>query len=185
MTVLAMEVNSRSGPVRRLAMADDLICLHPQSLMQAVEIAVRTVDETKLTRVARPEAGLAFQPRPLLALLTFWYARQVYGSTEIASRSRADMSLRHVCDQEVPDARTLRRFRCANREALDSCLKRTLRYLAEEKISQGLITHVSEQHIAQEASRRIIMAMFTDSVELDKNPGPEATAELCFIVANE
>lgn len=177
--------NSSLGPARRLALTDDFIGLLPHSPMKAVEAAIRTVYEAALTRVAPPEAGPAFQPKSLLALLTFWYARQVYGSAEIASRLRANLGSRYVCEREIPDARTLRRFRCANREALDACLKRTLRYLAEEKIAEGFITHISEKHIAQEASRRIIMAMFTDSIELDKTPDPEAPAELCFIVANE
>ena len=177
--------NLRLGPACRLALAEDFIGLQPHSPMKAVEAAIRTVYEAALTRVTPWDAGLAFQPKSLLALLTFWYAQQVYGSTEIASRLRADLALRQLPEQEIPDARTLRRFRCANRDALDACLKRTLRYLAEEKIQQGFITHVSETHIAQEASRRIIMAMFTDSLELDKNPDPEVPAELYFIVANE
>jgi transposase len=166
-------------------LADDFVGLPPDSLVQAVEAAVRAVDKATLTRVAGQDAGPAFQPRALLALLTFWYARQVYASSEIASRVRADLRSRHVCDQAIPDARTLRRFRCENRNALDSCLKRVLWHLALEKISQGLITHASEASIAQEASRRIIMAMFTDSLELDNNAAPDTPLELGFIVANE
>ena len=43
----------------------------PRSLAQAVQAAVRTVDEVTLRPVTRRDAGLAFQPKALLALLSY------------------------------------------------------------------------------------------------------------------
>ncbi len=50
---------------------------------------------------------------------------------------------------------------------------------------RGIVTHVSETHLAEEANRRIIMAMFTDSLELDKECLTQTDLEPCFIVAKE
>ena len=42
-----------------------------------------------------------------------------------------------------------------------------LRFIGEQKISLGVLTKVSDTQLAEEASRRIIMATFIDSMELD------------------
>ena len=39
---------------------------------------------------------------------------------------------------------------------------------------QGLLTHVNETRLAEEASRRIIMAMFTDSMAMNKEQTTDA-----------
>ena len=84
----------------------------------------------------------------------------------------------------MPDARTLRRFRRENREALLTCLKAGLRFLNEQKVAQGLLTHVNEARLAEEASRRIIMAMFTDSMSMDKDQTSDVPIDLCYLFAN-
>jgi hypothetical protein len=43
-----------------------------------------------------------------------------------------------------------------------------LRYQAEEKVAKGLLVKVNEKRVAEEARRRITMAMFTDSMDLEK-----------------
>jgi len=42
-------------------------------------------------------------------------------------------------------------------------------YLAEQKVKQGIVTKVNKAHLAEEANRRIIMAMFIDATDLDGN----------------
>src|SRR5262245_6852756 len=81
------------------------------SLIHAVAEAVRKVDDRMLRPVAGGNGSLAFEARALLAILTFCYARQIYGSTEVATRLRGDAHLRRACNDEIPDADTLRRFR--------------------------------------------------------------------------
>ena len=139
----------------------------PRSLAQAVQAAVRTVDEVTLRPVTRRDAGLAFQPKALLALLSYCYARQIYASAEVEAVVRRDVNFRQLCRNEFPDERVIRRFRCHNREAIQFCLMSALCSVAEEKVRQGIVTKVNKAGFAQEAERRIIMAMFLDSAALD------------------
>jgi hypothetical protein len=117
-------------------------------------------------------------------VLAFSYARQIYASDEIETFLRADRNFGLLCREQMPDARTLRRFRRENREALLACVKAGLRFLAAQKVAQGLITHVNETRVAEEASRRIIMAMFTDSMAMDKEHTTDAPMDLCYLFAN-
>jgi len=165
---------------RRLQTGDNC---NLRALADAVVAAVWQVDERMLVPVGGPDGNLAFEPRTLLAMLTICYARQIYGSAEVAARLRRDPDFCRVCQDKIPDATTLRRFRSENRPALNFCLKATLRFLAEEKIAQGLLASMSEDHLAEEASRRIITAMFTDSIELDRSQASDGTVELCILVA--
>jgi len=155
-----------------------------RSLTQAVQAAARAVDQNGLVPLAAREAGLAFQPKILLALLTYYYARQTYGSEVIEQLLRGDANFRRLCGNSVPDARVIRRFRTENREALQLCLQTALRFLAEQKVAEGLVTRVNEAQLAEEASRRLIMAMFTDSMEMDREEIHDAAVDLCYLFAN-
>ena len=145
----------------------------PRSLAQAVESAVRGMNIKLLKPVARPEAGPAFQSTALLALLTFCYARQVYSSAAIAEQLHRDFTLFRVDGYGLPDSQVLQQFRSLNRWPLDLCLRSALFFLAEEKIRQGIVTRVKEECIKEEASRRIVTAMFTDSLEPDSDAKSE------------
>ena len=144
----------------------------PHSLPQAVEAAVGNIDFSSLKPVTGDAATAVFESRTMLALLTFCYARQVYSSKTIAAQLRRDFSFR-MSGRPVPDAGKLQQFRACNRAALDFCLRSALLFLEHEKIRQGVVTHVKEAHIVEEASRRIVMAMFTDSLELEHECQPE------------
>jgi len=141
----------------------------PETLMKTVQAAVLATDEESLRRVARPDAGLAYQPRTLLAMLTYCYAREIYGSQAVEDVMRRDVSFRQLCHNEFPDSRLIRRFRRENREPLRSCLISALRFLAMKKLEEGIVTSVKEAHLMEEANRRIIMAMFIDNMELDSD----------------
>ena len=175
---------SRRG-ARGLQGAKDFNSPGPGSLAQAVEAAVTAADESGFVPLARSGSGLAFRPQALLALLTFCYARQIYASSDVAARLWSDPSLRNLCGDILPDASTLRRFRGENREALDSCIRAALRFLAGQKLAQGFVTRVSETHLAEEARRRITMAMFLDSLELDKDGATEEPPELGYLLDEE
>ncbi len=141
---------------------------HPaHSLSEAVQAVVLTVDESILRLVALPDAGLAYQPKALLAVLTYCYARQIYGSEAIEDLLRRDVNFRELCLNEFPGAPVLRRFRRDNREAIRRCLLAALRFLADQKLLAGFVTGVKEEHLADEATRRITVAMFIDSMEVD------------------
>jgi len=137
-----------------------------RSLTQAVRSAVRAIEEAALQRVARRDAGLAFEPRTLLALLSYCYARDIYGSADIEDVLRRDANFRLICHNEFPGTRVIRRFRRENREALHRCLTAALRMLAEgaPKIADE---EAAGTAVAEDASRRIMKAMFIDSMETD------------------
>jgi hypothetical protein len=107
--------------------------------------------------------------KTLLGLLTFCYAREIYGTREIVARLCYEEGLRSLCDEVVPDGDTIRQFRSENRQALELCLQAGLRFQAEEKVARGLLAKVNEKRMAEEARRRITMAMFTDSMDLEKD----------------
>ena len=48
-----------------------------------------------------------------------------------------------------------------------SCLTATLRLQVEQKLQDGFVTRVNVAQLADEAKRRLIMAMFMDSMEID------------------
>jgi hypothetical protein len=142
--------------------------LETWSLAHAVAAAARKVDERILTLVGQTNAAGGLGARTLLALLAFCYARQIYGSIEVVTRLRYDEGLRGLCDELTPDPGTIRQFRTENRQALEFCLQAALRFQAEEKVAHGLLTKVNEERVVEEARRRITMAMFTDSMDLEK-----------------
>jgi hypothetical protein len=134
-----------------------------RSLTQAVRSAVRGIEEAALQPVARRDAGVGFEPRTLLALLSYCYARDIYGSVEIEDVLRRDANFRQICNNEFPGARVILRFRRENREALHRCLAAALRSLADG----GIQTVSDEAARVEDASRRIMKAMFIDSMETD------------------
>ena len=156
-----------------------------RSLAHAVEVAVRAVDDTRLVPVAPLDAGLALQPRSLLALLAYSYAQQVYCSADIEAGLRRYPNFCQLCHGTFPDARSLRRCRRENRAALVLCLTAALRFVADQKVVQGVVTRINEPNLAEEANRRIIMAMFTDSMELDKDHTSDTPVDLCYLIAKD
>ena len=57
--------------------------------------------------------GIAYQPRTLLALLTYAYALGIYASSDVEAMMRADNNFRHLCAGEFPHWKVLRHFRRA------------------------------------------------------------------------
>lgn len=139
-----------------------------RSLAEAVESAVERVDESSLNGELGPDVPPIFQARSLLGLLAFCYARQVYSSDTIAGQIRRDFGMLQLETDKYPDTFVLQRFRCENKGPLVFCLKSALLFLAAEKVSQGLITHVKEARILEDARRRVVVAMFTDSLEMEE-----------------
>ena len=143
----------------------------PRSLVEVIREEVARVPESSLVPVAPPSAGLAHQPRVLLAMLGYCYAHGVYGSEHIEDSLRRDAAFRWICGNEFPDARLLRKFRRSNREALNQILQAALRFIGECRVEAGGEPLGSEV-VAEEATGRILKAMFIDSVELDGDAAP-------------
>src|SRR5262245_55028205 len=96
--------------------------VQPRSLAEAVRTEAQAIDERSLKPAVQLEAGLAFQPRTLLAVLSYCYARQTYSSTEVTNLFRRDPDFRHLFHERFPDARVIHRFSRDNRESLHRCL---------------------------------------------------------------
>src|SRR5258708_1560877 len=94
----------------------------PATLIEAVQAAVQRIDERILQPITTQPAGLAFQPRVMLAVLTYHYARQIYGSSEVLARLARDEAFCQACRGELPDPRQVESFRRQNSAALESCL---------------------------------------------------------------
>jgi hypothetical protein len=133
---------------------------------QTIRAAVNTVDPNTLHPVAPSNAGSAFQPKELLASITSCYARQIYGSTDIEVVLARHTDTRPFGLTAWPDAHLIREFRRENRQAIQLCLMTALWLLGQQKVKDGTVTRVNHTSLADEASRRIIMAMFTDSMDL-------------------
>jgi hypothetical protein len=136
----------------------------PKSLSQMVKQAVDWVDDGCLHRVAPADAGPAYHPRTLLAIMTYGYAREIYSSADIEDMLRRDQRFRQLCQNEFPDARVFRRFRRENRQVLQNCLFEVLRWLLSTP-GPHASTPITDEDIALAASRRMSAAMFIDSME--------------------
>lgn len=96
------------------------------------------------------------QYRMLLTLLSYAYARGIYGSEEIQDRVHSDADLRYLCAFEFPDADTLRHFRRREGKRLNQALVR----LFDRAMEGGGAS-------AAEAARRMEQATVADSLALD------------------
>jgi hypothetical protein len=122
-------------------------------------------------------------PEALLAVISYCYALQIYRSAEIAQMFRRGAGFRQLPGDPPPGVVTICRFRRENRDALHHCLTTALRFLAEQKVATGAVSKVNEALLGEEASRRIIMATFSDSLELEAGEGSETAIDLCYLFA--
>jgi hypothetical protein len=153
-------------------------------LEQAIQATICALDGCTLEPLTPGDFVPFGQSRALLAHMIFCYARQIYGSAEVAKLARHDEDFAVPGGEEFPDARTICRFRSENRVVIHHCLQAALRFLAEQKISLGVLTRVNDAQLAEEASRRIIMATFVDSLQLDEAPLTDPLADISYLFAN-
>ena len=94
-----------------------------QSLGSQILRAVDAIDLSQLQPVAAANAGMAFEPRTLLGLLTYCYAVGILDSHEVERTLAGDQLFRLVCHNEFPSWHVIRRFRRCNRQALHKSLE--------------------------------------------------------------
>ncbi len=139
----------------------------PQSLAEAVQAAVRTVEAGAFRAMPRPGEGLVERPQSLMALLAYSYARGIYSSREIEEALWRDDALRELSGREIPRARELRRFRREHREAVCQCLKAALIFLARHFGSSTTPDATADARWTEEANVRLMKAMFIDQMEME------------------
>jgi len=171
MTTLEPKTNTRHGArvalPRQETSTTSLPFEKPTTLTRAVQKAVRELDQTSLRPVSRRDAGVAFQPRMLVAVLSYCYARGIYGSAEIENVMRRDKNFRAFCQNEFPYAHTIASFRRHNRDAIRDCLAAVLRFLGMQ-IDPLRRDELCESQFAAEADRRIDNAVLMDSIDRDR-----------------
>ena len=96
----------------------------------------------------------------MLAILTYCYASEIYCSEEVEDLMRRDGAFRTACGDDVPDARTLRRFRRQNHDAIEHCLFSVLRTLADQEGA-----HPADAEVIEDAHRRLTTAVLMDMHE--------------------
>lgn len=168
MTTFELKIHVRPNPRLDIPSRDAPARTEPSSLAQAVQAAVRDIAEHTLWKVARTDSGLAFQPKVLLAVITYCYAQEIYGSEAVEDLIRRDAEFRQLCRNEFPDARLIRAFRKHNREAVQSCLVATLSHLAAPEGALTRKLEPSEAELSEEADHRLAKAMFIDRMDLDE-----------------
>jgi hypothetical protein len=167
-TMIDAGVHFRAAARTAAVLQDFFITACPGTIGQAIQAAIDRIEEDGSLKPLSPNDAASFaQTRAVLALLAGCYARQVYSSTDASRMAACDLDFPWLWWEELPDARTLRRFRAENHEAIYRCLVAALHFLAEQKILSGALTKVNGPQLAEEASRRIVMAAFADSLELD------------------
>lgn len=105
-------------------------CSFPTELCQWVDertlmgLALEAGSETQLPQTMTSGGGVkdGANPRTLLSLLLFCYAKGLYGSQEIELAAHQDPHLRYLCVNTCPPADVLRRFRRRHRPVLEQRL---------------------------------------------------------------
>ena len=131
------------------------------TLARTIDAAVRKVDVRFIHTLQGQSDSDA---KRLLALLTWSYTRQLYSSREIFDQLHAWAAI-DCWEGSPPSTGAIRRFRDENRAVLQTCLDSALHFQAEQKVSEGVVTRFNEERVSEEATRRIIMARFVDSLE--------------------
>jgi hypothetical protein len=146
-------------------------------LTHVVGAAVRNIDHNAIKPLPRHGSGGACDAKRLLAVLAWSYARELYSSAQILCWLGSEQN-ESLWEDGVPDLSEIRRFRNDNRAAVQVCVLAALRFMAAQKLAEGVVTRINESFLAAEAARRIVTAMFIDSAE-EKAPIPERALVPC------
>jgi hypothetical protein len=110
MTTIEPRTNFRPGA--KPLMTDDRVEIcRPASLAEVVDAAVMGVERPLFKPGGAEVPDLAFQPRMMLAVLTYCYARQILSSSNVWSHLMRDAAFRKICQNAVLGPDRIRHFR--------------------------------------------------------------------------
>jgi hypothetical protein len=155
----------------------------PRTVGEAVQAAVNRLDGLALAQPWPGDDKPLARTRAMVALLARCYALQIYSSRAVVSVMEREGGFHPLRGEALPDAGAIRRFRSENREAIHRCLVAALEFKLEQKVFWGVLTRVSHPQLAEEANRRIIMAAFMDSLELEGERAMDPPVEISFLFA--
>jgi hypothetical protein len=90
--------------------------------------AAQTVQQSP-TPVVVPNDRGSVPPESMLGVVSYCYAKGVYGSKEIGRKMAQDPAFRAGCKNDVPLPDDIRRFRRLNREAILKTLEKALHFV--------------------------------------------------------
>lgn len=160
------------------------VAAKPRTLEQAIHNAVCLIEDASLESPWPNDARALRLARALLSLLTFGYARQLYSSSDLSDLARRDEDFENLSAAALPSPPLIRDFRERHRDALRDCLAAALRFLAEEGFAAGRLPPVTETQLAEETTRRLILAAVLDRMELDGDYPLERPVDVCYLFAN-
>ena len=117
------------------------------------------IEGTMLTGITSSTTSLAIQPRSVLALLVYHYARGMLASHDIESTLRKDARLRLLCRDELPDWRQLRRFRRLHHGLVSNCLAHVLAEEGAPAAPRSSASTEAEQRLREAA---VLEELFAD-----------------------
>lgn len=167
MTTVYPNSNTRPSAAR---LAPEQNGAHRQlaSLTDLVRAAVEKVEDGSLWHLTQCVSN-TLRPKAILAILTYCYASQIYGSAQIQRWLLRDGGCQAFGDGEPLGAREIQMFREQNRSMLHTCLSAVLAGLAGQKVAAGIVTKINNAFAAEEARRRLIMAAYIDQADVAEN----------------
>jgi hypothetical protein len=110
---------------------------------------------------------LDHQPKMLLSLLSFAYARGVFGHEEIAARCDSDAMFRVICEGKVPVVQDLSNFRRRNRLLLERILAGVFLQAVRDKfeLDAAWLSPELAQDLSDQATHRLNLARHMNNGE--------------------
>ena len=142
--------------------------------------AAETVEKTGAPLV--PKDGGAMSGQQMLGAVSYCYAKGVYESEEIERKMMKDPVLRASVRGDVPDAKSIRRFRLLNRGAIQTTLEKAFGFMRRKEKAE-MMKPLSGQPAAapytgsagestvlfarDQAKERVQQAAFVDNMSKD------------------
>lgn len=136
----------------------------PEELLKAVNDEIAGLDWANAELVELLRANPTYEPRFLLTLLSYAYARGICESEEIVALYSQDSDLRRLFPGRGPSAPEIARFRRENRGLLKWCLTELLRRVLRDKfdLRDTLMPPGLRRYLADVAVARLDVARDMD-----------------------
>jgi len=156
-----------------------------ETLEATIDAAIGAWDDLSIHPLAHEAAGSLVRTKALLRWLTICYARQIYSSADVGEAGRREVVSPVEAEEESLDAEMIRQFRDENREAIWSCLYAALSFMAKQEYAADLTEEIAVVAIAEEANRRIVLAMFFDGMELDNQSADDVPVVVSELISTD
>lgn len=135
-----------------------------ERLLEVLLTEIDSLDWTNPELVQLLQANPAFQPRFLLALITFSYATGTCESDELVTLYHRDPLLKSHLPGHAPTTKGITRFRRDNRGLLKWCLGQLFKQALRDKYEMGdqLLPAGLRRHLEDAAATRLDIARHCD-----------------------